>query len=358
MFFQKNAPGINTLDESIHSDLKTDVVNKAKEQGRAESDFVSSSNKKTNYYLFISHSEKDSKIVKEFVELLYHIGLNEENIFCSSISEIGVPTTVDIYEYLRNLLDSDHVITVFMLSDNYYSSAACLNEMGAVWLKQTDYYTILLPGFTFEQIKGAINPNKKGIKLDGTNLRDDLTLFKNSITELFQLPIISEQRWEKYRNTFIDFINTKAWEEICFNMEVNRACCINEINTACELEFDKTHNSVAFQFDFSKTPAQMCSFAFFTGEIDLRSAYRRKKQLEFWIKASDNVKKINVEMHLSSMNPVKTIDTSTTWNKINIPICDFAPLESLWHSCKEISFVVNRNLDEAGIVEVRDVKIV
>ena len=184
--------------------------------------------KKTKYRIFVSHAEKDGEIVREFVELLYHIGLSEENIICSSISEIGIPIRVDIYEYLRNLIDSDDIITIFMLSKNYYASVACLNEMGAVWMKQTDYYTVLLPGFTFEQIKGAINPNKKGIQLDEVNLRDNLTSFKNSITELFQLPRIAEQRWEKYRDIFIEFVNrTKKSEEIHINMEVNQIFCLN-----------------------------------------------------------------------------------------------------------------------------------
>ena len=80
--------------------------------------------------LFISHAEKDSKVVEKFVDLLYDMGVPEKSMFCSSISEIGVPIREDIYEYLRNLLDSVHVIPIFMLSDNYYASAACLNEMG------------------------------------------------------------------------------------------------------------------------------------------------------------------------------------------------------------------------------------
>ena len=86
-------------------------------------------------------------------------------MFCSSISEIGVPIKEDIYDYLRTLLDSEPIIPIFMLSENYYESAACLNEMGAVWITQKDYFTFLLPGFEFKQIKGAINPNKKSNKV-------------------------------------------------------------------------------------------------------------------------------------------------------------------------------------------------
>ena len=75
------------------------------------------------------------------------MGVPENSMIFSSITEIGVPVKDDIYEYLRNLLDSEQVIPIFMLSDNYYASTACLNEMGAVWMKQKDYYTFLLPDF-------------------------------------------------------------------------------------------------------------------------------------------------------------------------------------------------------------------
>ena len=52
---------------------------------------------KKKHRLFISHAEKDATIVKAFVELLYRIGLNEDDIFCSSISEIGVPIRYECF---------------------------------------------------------------------------------------------------------------------------------------------------------------------------------------------------------------------------------------------------------------------
>ena len=134
--------------------------------------------------IFISHAEKDDIIVEKFVDLLLDMGVPQDKIFCSSISEIGVPIKEDIYEYLGNLLDSEQIIPIFMLSDNYYASVACLNEMGAVWVKKMDYYTFLLPEFKFTQIKGAINPSKRGILLEYNterelqNLKQDLNLFR------------------------------------------------------------------------------------------------------------------------------------------------------------------------------------
>lgn len=118
-----------------------------------------------------------------------------------------VKIKADIYEYLRGLLDSEQVIPIFMLSDNYYSSAACLNEMGAVWVKQKDYFTFLLPDFEFSKIKGAINPNKRGISLgykterEFQNLKGDLNQFRQELSDLLNLE--QYQRWERKRDEFI-----------------------------------------------------------------------------------------------------------------------------------------------------------
>ena len=98
---------------------------------------------------------------------------------------------------------------IFVLSDNYYKSPACLNEMGATWVLQKRYTTILLPGFDFKEVKGAINPTKISIKLDGglLDISEKLGQLKNSIVKEFSLTPISDIRWEKKRNDFIDKIN-------------------------------------------------------------------------------------------------------------------------------------------------------
>ena len=114
----------------------------------------------------------------------------ETSMFCSSIAELGVPIKEDIYEYLRNLLDSEQVIPIFLLSDNYYSSVACLNEMGAVWIKQKDYFMFLLPEFEFSEIKGAISPRKRGVLLwyrsdrEEQNLKENLNQFREELCKL------------------------------------------------------------------------------------------------------------------------------------------------------------------------------
>lgn len=130
---------------------------------------------------------------------------------CSAVhDQLGIRKNVDIYDYLRTRLDSNNVIPVFMLSQNYYNSPACLNEMGAVWMKKNeDYFTFLLPGFDFEQIKGAINPRKNAIKLDSfpSDLQGALNDFKKQIDGRFGKQRIDSTRWESVRNKFIEQIN-------------------------------------------------------------------------------------------------------------------------------------------------------
>ena len=52
-----------------------------------------------------------------------------------------------------------------MLSKNYYNSPACLNEMGAAWVLKSDYQSILIPPFDFENIKVQLTQLKSALRL-------------------------------------------------------------------------------------------------------------------------------------------------------------------------------------------------
>lgn len=117
--------------------------------------------------IFISHSTYDNKIVDNFVDLLSHIGVREENVFCSSVIGYGIPQgSGDIYNSLKTEFQHHNLFVIFMLSQNYYRSPVCLNEMGATWIMQFDYQSILLPNFEFHNVEGVINPRNISFKLD------------------------------------------------------------------------------------------------------------------------------------------------------------------------------------------------
>lgn len=83
-----------------------------------------------------------------------------------------------------------------------------MNEMGAAWVLRNDYTTILLPGFEFKKIEGAINPRKIALKLDGDSddVKEKLGQLKDKLLKEFGLLPLPEVRWEKQRDEFISVI--------------------------------------------------------------------------------------------------------------------------------------------------------
>lgn len=180
--------------------------------------------------IFISHSSYDTDYVSNIVELLEDLGIREDQLFCSSIPGYGIPLDEDIYDYLKQQFQDHDLHIIFALSDNYYESPACLNEMGATWVLQKRYTTILLPGFDFKEVKGAIDPTKIAIKLDGDSLdvKEKLGQLKDSIVQEFSLTSISDIRWEKKRDGFISRINNNK----CINHNISDEA-IELLSTAC-----------------------------------------------------------------------------------------------------------------------------
>ena len=159
--------------------------------------------------IFISHSSADLKYVEPLVELLADIGMTNDNLFCSSVPDYAIPLNQDIYDYLASLFRECKLYVIFVLSDNYYNSPACMNEMGAAWVLKNEYTSILLPKFEYKEIKGAVNPNKIGMKLDDDDelLKKRLGELKNIISEKFGISV-PDMRWEKKRNDFISKIKS------------------------------------------------------------------------------------------------------------------------------------------------------
>lgn len=153
--------------------------------------------------IFISHSSEDVEYVKAFVGMLEKLGVRQEQLFCSSIPGYNIPLGENIYDYLRKQFEDYSLYVIIMLSKNYNKSYACLNEMGAAWVLKTDYQAILLPGFTYKSIGGAVDPQKISFKLNDVKERASrLTELKNKIVELLGLVSIDEVIWERHKINF------------------------------------------------------------------------------------------------------------------------------------------------------------
>nr|WP_237458521.1 toll/interleukin-1 receptor domain-containing protein [Pontibacillus yanchengensis] len=134
--------------------------------------------------IFISHSSDDKEVCKAFVDFLERLGIEEDQILYSSSSRHGIPAEMDIFNFLRGEIDGG-ITVYYMLSDNYYSSPYCLNEMGAAWVKQNDSKTFILPNLT-GGIRGVIDDGNKGYALNDSY---DLIQLKNNLCKEFNLKV-------------------------------------------------------------------------------------------------------------------------------------------------------------------------
>lgn len=159
-------------------------------------------------HLFICHATKDIEYIKCFAEFLETLGFDEDNMFCSSIDGYGIKWGNNIYEYLQGQFtnEENELIVLFMLSDNYYKSVAYLNEMGAAGVLKKEYRSILLPGFSFGDLDGAIDPGQLMIRLDDEKLMLKLNDVKEQLMGLFGLNSISSTKWDRIRTQLIEGI--------------------------------------------------------------------------------------------------------------------------------------------------------
>ena len=188
-------------------------IDKYYEDERVSTDDTVNTNMSKKPLIFISHSSKNKKQVEKFVDLLRAINLQpERDIFCSSIPGYGIPINSGktILDYLRDLFNQYNVHVIFIHSHEYYNSAISLNEMGAAWVLKNKQTSILLPGFDYSDMTGAINGTSISIKLDSDEaiIKDLLNQLRHDLEEEFELQHIPDAVWEKARDKFLLEINS------------------------------------------------------------------------------------------------------------------------------------------------------
>ncbi|MCL6247113.1 toll/interleukin-1 receptor domain-containing protein [Acinetobacter sp. ANC 4945] len=170
----------------------------------------SASNQSTNSNIkelkkiFISHATKDKVIIEEIIELLESIGVESEQIFCSSFEGYGIPLGENFLEKIRKELSSD-VLVLFVLTENFYESKVCLCEMGAAWALSKQHIPIVVPPLSYSDIQGVI-PLTQGLIINDIT---KLNSFKERIEELFKFKNkLSFSTWERKRERFIRDVET------------------------------------------------------------------------------------------------------------------------------------------------------
>ena len=202
-------------DESLFNNIKANLTVLVQEHSKENTTLMNkhdsnSLNDQQSHKLFISHSSEDKEYVEAFVEMLICIGMSPDSFICTSVSGYGIPGGDDIFNWLREqFLNYKNLRVLFALSHNYYSSAACLNEMGAAWITKATYTLLLLPEFSYKDIKGCVNPRQIGIsfELNDDELKHRLNEFKELLVSEHNLHNIPQISWDKYRDKFINSVH-------------------------------------------------------------------------------------------------------------------------------------------------------
>ena len=156
--------------------------------------------------IFISHSSKDKEVMEKFTDYILQlgIGLSHEDIFCTSIEEMGIRNGEDIRQHIKdNVQGAD--FSFLMLSKNYKKSEICLNEMGAVWAVDNRVRYYLLPNVDFKEI-GWLCETNKAEKLYDSVVLDAL---EEELTDFYGLPH-KGGIWSRQRQNFVEYLTNNA----------------------------------------------------------------------------------------------------------------------------------------------------
>lgn len=150
--------------------------------------------------ILISHASANKEYGNALVELLRGIGLKEDEIIFTSNTAYGIPIGQNIFKWLKSQI-SEKPFVVYLLSKEYYSSVACLNEMGAAWIIENEHAILFTPNFDInskEFQNGAIDPREIGFYI---NDEERLLSFIQHIEKDFNISknaVIISQKLKKY----------------------------------------------------------------------------------------------------------------------------------------------------------------
>jgi hypothetical protein len=151
-------------------------------------------------HLFISHASADKKFIDAFVDLLQTgIGLNHDQVFCTSLEGMDIPMGKDFIKFIHDKIQ-DPFLVIMVVTPSYYESAFCLCELGAAWAMSHSSFPIICPPIEYSDLEGVLK-NKEVGKIDNP---EDLDSLRDRIIEDADIENPSPtSRWNVKRDQFL-----------------------------------------------------------------------------------------------------------------------------------------------------------
>lgn len=174
--------------------------------------------------IFISHSSRNKFYGDKLVDLLRSVGVKENEIIFTSNTAYGIPVGQNIFNWLKSQI-TEKPFVIYLLSEEYYQSIACLNEMGAAWIIENKHVAIFTPNFNLsskEFQSGALDPREIGFYISD---EERILSFLQLISEDFEISkshIIISQSVKKFLTEITNYkieIPTPVVNEVVKKLE-------------------------------------------------------------------------------------------------------------------------------------------
>ncbi|WP_434300344.1 toll/interleukin-1 receptor domain-containing protein [Corallococcus exiguus] len=115
--------------------------------------------------IFISHAAKDKELVDAFVELLvFGMGVDADDMVCSSLSQQAVPLGNKFRDYLRDSVNGCSLF-ICLVSKNFYASTFALCEVGAAWGANKIIVPVMVPPLGPEDLEAVLQDGWQAVEL-------------------------------------------------------------------------------------------------------------------------------------------------------------------------------------------------
>lgn len=318
-----------------------------------------------NAKVFISHSHKDGIIATALVELLIKLGLDNKKILASSSPKTQLHAGAPLYAELRAALSNKNTLVVFLLSDHFYSSTVCMNEMGAAWVTGLKSYFMVLPGFSFDKVEGVILENSPiGISLSSFN-DSNKTRLEEMCAEIVRRYSLSYNEDTiklgllRFSSAIDEYKNQLLGKTI-FSMEKAKSFCINDTDSdGCRIWKRESSNSkTTVILDFTQTTSKLCSVVYRVEQQNWKPYKESGKILCFEIYSDAEPFQSEVELHFADHNESTHIMITDDTKTCRIPLSMFDSMGDDWEIVKEVCFLFRKkHVDHRITVVVENLRL-
>jgi hypothetical protein len=155
--------------------------------------------------VFVSHAHADADAVGDFVDMLLTAGAVRGDIYCTSISGLGVALGSAFDRDIHRML-TDAKLVLALLSKAYFTSPYCMTELGGAWALETAdkrVLPLLLPTLSAGELHGPIKHRISRSVRDRGAL-DEMWTVVSSLR-----PPAEPGRWHKARDAFLELVEKR-----------------------------------------------------------------------------------------------------------------------------------------------------